>query len=186
MNKTLAEKARCIRLNAGLSKVFWVEAVNTASFIINISPAVDNDFNIPQEVWSRKPVDYSSLKIFGCLANVHVQSGERTKLDPKSRKCIFLGFEKNIKGYRLWDLISKKKVISRDIIFDETFMLKQNEAEVCEDSPKEKSTVEVEFDEDNLPSDKNNDKDDSQQQEEPYSIARGRGKRVHKALQRYG
>jgi hypothetical protein len=50
MNQTLAEKARCIRLNARLSKVFWAEAVNIASFIINISPAVDNDFNIPQEV----------------------------------------------------------------------------------------------------------------------------------------
>uniref|UniRef100_A0A2N9J8T4 CCHC-type domain-containing protein n=1 Tax=Fagus sylvatica TaxID=28930 RepID=A0A2N9J8T4_FAGSY len=162
MNKTLAEKAKCIRLNAGLSKVFWAEAVNTANFIINISPATDNDFNIPQE------------------------SGERTKLDPKSRKCIFLGFEKGVKGYRLWDPISKKKVISRDVILDETFMLKQNEEEVCEDSPKEKSTVEVEFDDDNLPSDKDNDEDDSQQQEEPYSIARGRGKRVHKAPQRYG
>ena len=109
MNSTLAEKARCIRLNAGLSKVFWAEAVNTTSFIINISPTTDNDFNILQEVWSGKPFDYSSLKIFGRLDYVHVQSGERTKLDPKSRKCIFLGFEKDVKGYRLWDLISKKK-----------------------------------------------------------------------------
>ena len=107
-------------------------------------------------------------------------------MDPKSRKCIFLGFEKGVKGYRLWDPISKKKVISRDVIFDETFMLKQNEAEVCEDSLKEKLTVEVEFDEDNLPSDKGNDEDELEQQEEPYSIARGRGKRVHKAPQRYG
>ena len=68
-------------------------------------------------------------------------------------------------------------------------MLKQNEAEVCKDSPKEKSIVEVEFDEDNLPSDKGNDEDDSQQpqqEEEPYSIARGREKRVHKAPQKYG
>jgi hypothetical protein len=79
-------------------------------------------------------------------------------------------------------------VISRDVIFDETFMLKQNEAEVFENNPMEKSTVEVEFDEDNLPSDKDNEEDDSQQQqhEEPYSIARGREKRVHKAPQRYG
>ena len=92
---------------------------------------------------------------------MHVQSGERTNLDPKSRKCIFLCFEKGVKGYRLWDLISKKKVISRDVIFDETFMLKQNEVEVCEDSPKEKSTAQVEFDEDNLPSNKDNKEDDS-------------------------
>ena len=91
-----------------------------------------------------------------------MQSGKCTKLDPKSRKYIFLGFEKDVKGYRLWDPTSKKKVISRDTIFDETFMLKQNEAEVCEDSPKEKSTVEVEFNKDNLPSDKGNDEDDSQ------------------------
>ena len=80
-------------------------------------------------------------------------------MDPKSRKCIFLGFEKGVKGYRFWDLISKKKVINKDIIFDETIMLKQNEAEVCEDSPKAKSIVEVEFDEDNLPIDKGNDED---------------------------
>jgi hypothetical protein len=41
----------------GFSKVFWAEAVNTASFIINISPVAKNDFNIQQEVWSRKSVD---------------------------------------------------------------------------------------------------------------------------------
>ena len=49
LNKTLAEKARCIRLNAGLSKVFWAEVVKTARFIINISPTSDIDFNILQE-----------------------------------------------------------------------------------------------------------------------------------------
>ena len=54
---------------------------------------------------------------------------------------------------------------------------------------RKKSTVEVELDEDNLPSDKDNADDDSQQeqqQEDPYSIAKGREKRVHKAPQRYG
>ena len=34
MNRTLAEKARCIKLNAGLPKVLWTETVNTTSFII--------------------------------------------------------------------------------------------------------------------------------------------------------
>ena len=85
---------------------------------------------------------------------MRVQSGERSKLDSKSRKCVFLGFEKGVKGYRLWDPISNKMVTSRDVIFDEAFMLKQNEAETCDDSPQEKLTVEVELDENSSPSDK--------------------------------
>ena len=45
-------------------------------------------------------------------------------------------------------------VTSGDVIFDEAFMLKQNEAETCDDSPHGKLTVEVEFDENSSPSDK--------------------------------
>ena len=76
------------------------------------------------------------------------------KLDSKSKKCVFLSFEKGVKDYRLWDPISKKTVTGRDVIFDEAFMLKQNEAETCDDSPQEKLTVEVEFDEKCSPNDK--------------------------------
>ena len=76
-----------MRLNARLPKVFWAETVNSAI-----------DFKILEEVWSGRPVDYLSLKIFGCLAYVHVQSGEHSKLDSKSRKCVFLGFEKGVKA----------------------------------------------------------------------------------------
>ena len=113
-----------MRLNVGLPKVFWAEIFNTASFIITRSPSSAIDFKIPEEIWLGKPVDYSSLKIFGCPTYVHVQSRERSKLDSKSRKCVFLDFEKSVKGYRLWDPISKKMVTSKDVIFDEIFMLK--------------------------------------------------------------
>ena len=116
-----------------------------------------------------------------------MQSEEYSKLDLKSRKCIFLGFEKGVKGYSLWDPISKKTVTSRDVIFDEAFMLKQNEAETCDDSPQEKLTVEVELNKNSSPSDKGDvEIDPRQQQEESYSIAKGREKWVHKAPQRYG
>ena len=30
MNRTIAERARCLRLNAGLPKSFWAEAVSMA------------------------------------------------------------------------------------------------------------------------------------------------------------
>ena len=56
-----------------------------------------------------------------------------------------------------------------------------------DDNTQEKLTIEVEFDENSSPSDKGDAKIESQQQqEESYSIAKGREKRVHKAPQRYG
>ena len=38
MNRSIAEKARCLRLNAGLPKSFWVEAINMAGYLINRLP----------------------------------------------------------------------------------------------------------------------------------------------------
>ena len=55
---------------------------------------------------------------------------------------------------------------SRDVIFDEAFMLKQNEEEMCDYNSREKLTVEVEFDENSSPSNKGDDNDiDPQQQQ---------------------
>ena len=72
-------------------------------------------------------VDYSSLKVFGCSANVHVSSEERSKLDAKSRQCIFLGYPKGVKRFKLWDPNANKVVISRDVIFDEKSMLQSTQ-----------------------------------------------------------
>ena len=81
MNRTLAKRAKRMRLNVRLPKVFWAETINIANFIINRSPSSAIDFKIPEEVWSGRPIAYLSLKIFGCPAYVHVQSGEHSKLD---------------------------------------------------------------------------------------------------------
>ena len=57
-------------------------------------------------------------------------------------------------------------VISRDVIFDEAFMLRQNEAKTSDDSSHEKLTVKVEFNENSSLSDRGNDNDiDPQQQQ---------------------
>ena len=72
MNRTLVERARCMRFNAGLPKVFQAEIVNTTSFIINRSPSPTIDFKIPEKVWLGIPVDYLSLKIFGQIGRAHV------------------------------------------------------------------------------------------------------------------
>ena len=41
------------------------------------------------------------------------------KLDKKSKPCIFMGYAEDEFGYRLWDLVDKKVLRSRDIVFME-------------------------------------------------------------------
>uniref|UniRef100_A0A2N9GIS0 Retrovirus-related Pol polyprotein from transposon TNT 1-94 n=1 Tax=Fagus sylvatica TaxID=28930 RepID=A0A2N9GIS0_FAGSY len=66
MNRTLNERARSMRLHAGLPETFWADAVNTATYLINRGPSVPLEFRIPEEVWSGKEVMYkdrSSTKL---------------------------------------------------------------------------------------------------------------------------
>ncbi|KAH9747317.1 hypothetical protein KPL70_004670 [Citrus sinensis] len=50
------------------------------------------------EMWTGKLADYSYLHAFGCPMYVVYNAQERTKLDPKSRRCIFLGYADGVKG----------------------------------------------------------------------------------------
>jgi transposase InsO family protein len=49
MNRTLTERARSMRIHAGLPKQFWAEAVSTAAYLINLGPSVPLNFGIPEE-----------------------------------------------------------------------------------------------------------------------------------------
>ena len=56
-------------------------------------------------------------KVFGCSAFVHIHQKNRTKLDPKSVKCIFLGYSTNQKGYKCYSPRNKKMYNSMDVTF---------------------------------------------------------------------
>ncbi|KAG8497256.1 hypothetical protein CXB51_008476 [Gossypium anomalum] len=120
MNRTITEKVQCMLSNANLPKSFWAEATSTACFLINRSLSIAIEKKTPQEVWSGNPANYSDLKIFGCPAYAHV---DNRKLEPRSIKCVFLGYKAGVKGYKLWCPENRKVVISRYIVFDETAML---------------------------------------------------------------
>ncbi|KAE8714902.1 hypothetical protein F3Y22_tig00110187pilonHSYRG00229 [Hibiscus syriacus] len=82
---------------------------------------------VAEEVWTGHDVSFDNLRIFGCPAYVHVPADERSKLDAKSKECIFLGYKKGVKGFKFWDPVAKKVVISRDVVFDEQSMLQQKQ-----------------------------------------------------------
>ncbi|RVX14379.1 Retrovirus-related Pol polyprotein from transposon RE2 [Vitis vinifera] len=70
--------------------------------------------------------DYSShlhrlTKIFGCSVFVHINRQHRSKLDPRSLKCIFLGYSSNQKGYKCYSPVTRKFYNSMDVTFFETW-----------------------------------------------------------------
>ncbi|KAK2983980.1 hypothetical protein RJ640_027305 [Escallonia rubra] len=88
------------------------------------SPASALNGGIPKEEWSGKPVNYSFLRVFGCIAYAHIDKEEKKKLDSKSQKCVFIGYGGDEYGYRLWDYEHNKIIRSRDVIFNESRLYK--------------------------------------------------------------
>ena len=70
------------------------------------------------------------MKIFGCEAYAVTPKNQRSKLDPRSKKCIFVGYDDVMKGYRLWDPTTHKIVISRDVIVYESSLIKSESVRV--------------------------------------------------------
>ena len=77
---------------------FWDEAIATVVYIMNRTPTtIVHGMMLEEKYTSRKP-NISHLKVFGCIAYVHVPSERRTNLDPKVEKCIFIGYSLQQKG----------------------------------------------------------------------------------------
>jgi len=120
MNRTLIEVVRCMLSDAKLDKSFWAEAVTTATYVRNRCPAVALGNTTPYEaLFNRKPnVNY--FRTFGCICYPHIPKDERSKLDDKAKCCVFLGYSDQSKAYRVYDVKTKKIIISRDVVFHES------------------------------------------------------------------
>ncbi|KAG9445072.1 hypothetical protein H6P81_016412 [Aristolochia fimbriata] len=121
MNRTILERARSMRIHAGLPLHLWGATVDTAVYLINRSPSSALDGRILEEAWAGKNVDYSFLKIFDCIAYAHIDREVRKKLDPKSTKCVFLGYGGEPESYDeamadeahlKWELAMKDEMLS--------------------------------------------------------------------------
>ena len=119
LNRTLLESARSMLFHANLPLTFWADAVKCAAYLCNRSPTAAIPDKTPFECWYGSKPDLTHLRVFGCIAYVHVPNELRKKLQPKSQKCIFMGYPDDTKGFRLYNLESKKFIRSRSVIFCE-------------------------------------------------------------------
>ncbi|HEY0433295.1 MAG TPA: reverse transcriptase domain-containing protein [Chitinophagaceae bacterium] len=118
-NRTIVEKARTMLTSAGLKKGFWAEAVNTAVYLKNRTLMKILDDITPEEAWTGKKPTVAYFRTFGCRAYAHIPKQKRSKFDHVSKKCVFLGYADNTKGYRLWDPKKRNIFVARDVKFIE-------------------------------------------------------------------
>ena len=155
-NRTIMETARCLLKRKRLSRRFWAEAVSCAVYLINRSPTTSLEKCTPHEAWYGTKPSVHHLKVFGSVAYSHIPDAMRSKLDDKSEKCIFIGYSERSKAYKLYNPVTKKMVISRDVRFDENSSFEELEAEkeylpVFPFEFEEDENVENVIEEDNVP-----------------------------------
>jgi hypothetical protein len=62
----------------------------------------------PEEKFTGKKPNVSHLRVFGCIAYVHVLDEKRSKLNPKAEKCIFIRYSLEQKGYKCFNPSTRK------------------------------------------------------------------------------
>lgn len=100
MNRTIMEKARCMILHSKMNKIFWSEAVIAAVYLINRCPTNAMKDKLPAELWYGEKPDLRKLRVFGCVALLHIPKELiNGKLESRSKRCRLMGYCTN--GYRL-------------------------------------------------------------------------------------
>ncbi|KAI5333630.1 hypothetical protein L3X38_023762 [Prunus dulcis] len=118
-NRTVVEMAKAMLQEKDLPYYLWAEAVHTALYILNRCPTKALKHKTPFEAYSTRKPGVAHFKVFGSVCFVHKSAEGRQKLDAKSTKGVFVGYATCEKGYRVFDPVTRKLLLSRDVIFDE-------------------------------------------------------------------
>lgn len=118
-NRHLLEVTRCMMISMNVPKNLWGQAVLTAAYLINRMPSKVLEWKTPIEMLKGENKFILPLKVFGCVCFVKDNRPALGKLDPRSVKCIFVGYSDTQKGYVCWSPVERKLFVSMDVTFRE-------------------------------------------------------------------
>lgn len=118
-NRTMIEMAGSFLKEMKMPNSFWGEAVRHSIYILNRLPTRAVSGVTPYEAWSGEKPHVGHIRVFGCVAYMKVPSINLRKLDDRSKIMVNLGKEPGTKAYRLYDPVTEKVFVSRDVVFDE-------------------------------------------------------------------
>jgi hypothetical protein len=111
---------RSLLFQASMPPSYWVEALHTATCLLNRHPTKTLSSAALSFVLFKTQPSYDYLRVFGCHCYPNLSSTATHKLALLSAACVFLGYPSEHKGYRCLDLSTNRIIISRHVIFYET------------------------------------------------------------------
>lgn len=118
-HRHLLQLARSLMMEASMPDQFWAHSLLMATHIINRLPTVVLEWRTPYELLYGRQPDYSTLKVFGCLAYATNTKPHKGKFEARAYRCALLGFSPGQKAYKLYNMDTKQILISSDVIFYE-------------------------------------------------------------------
>jgi Reverse transcriptase (RNA-dependent DNA polymerase) len=118
-NQTVLGMARSMMKSMCVPSEFWGEAVTTVVYILNRATTKSLTGMIPYEAWHKRKPKVDHFRVFGCLVHVKVTNPHLSKLEDRSSLMVFIGYEKGFKAYRVYNPVTKKVHVTRDVIFEE-------------------------------------------------------------------
>ena len=116
-HRHVTEIGLALLFHSHLSPCFWVDAFNTATYIINQLPTPLLDGKSPFELLYGYSPHYENFHSFGCRVYACLRDYMLNKLSPLSIPCIFLGYSPSHKGFRCLDPTTTRLYITRHAHF---------------------------------------------------------------------
>ena len=123
-NRTLLDMVLPMISLTNLLLSFWGYALETAVFTLNRAPLKSVE-TTPYELWFDNKSKLSFLKVWGC--NAYVKRLQLDKLEPKSEKCVFIEYPKEIVGYTFYHRSEGKIFVAKWILSRAEVSLERSE-----------------------------------------------------------
>ena len=120
----IVDKGRTLLIQSGAPANLWGFAVMTAAHLINRLPSQTLKLKSPLELLEKEYPEVKlktglPVKIFGCIGYTYSHDHKKDKWSTKGLKCVFVGYSETQKGYKLYHPITRKYIVSKDVVFDE-------------------------------------------------------------------
>ena len=103
-----------------MSISWWAEAAHASNYIYNHFPHRALGCT-PFELWYGHKPNLANLRVWGCLAYVHLQKDQRE--EPKhgahTRLCTFIAYHDDYKGWEFLNHETGSRVVSSDVLWQE-------------------------------------------------------------------